>query len=64
MKIEMNDELRSIRKLDSIYKHTQLVCDPIEYVKRHKNLLYAIAEYLLLPLREAEEEVKKYEEGE
>lgn len=62
--METEEELKDIQKLDAIYQYAQGICDPIEFVRRQQSLLYYVCEYLLLPLRNAEEEMRKIREKE
>ena len=40
-------EIERLKKLRESYRLANCMCDPIEFVKRQKDLLYAIAEFLL-----------------
>ncbi len=42
------DELqKKLIDLRSVYNHSEMICDPIEYISRKKKLLNAVAEHLI-----------------
>lgn len=58
----MNEkEIQRLRKLRTVYLCASLVCDPIDFMNRQKRLLHEIAEILLEPLEEYEEETNDEE---
>lgn len=49
-----NKELNKIRELRNNFDCALSPCDPLDYQMRQRDLLYAIAEYLVAPLQEYE----------
>lgn len=48
-----------LERLKKSLNHAQGICDPIDYMKRQKELLYTIAECLLVELDDMEKEEEK-----
>jgi hypothetical protein len=51
--------IKNLEQLEQMFQHTCQVCDPLDYQIRQRNFLYTLANYLLLPLMEHREELKK-----
>ncbi len=52
----MNEkELKLLRNLKEVYKISQLICSPIEYLRRQEDLLQCIAKTLIKPLEDYED---------
>lgn len=53
-----DDDRTKLEFLKYKYEMAMRICDPLEYIERHKQLLYAMCEYLLEPLKEKEKDDK------
>jgi hypothetical protein len=48
-------KISQLRYLRSAFEHSEVICDPIEYIQRKKDLLNILIKLLLIPLEEYEE---------
>lgn len=55
--------LKNLEQLEQMFQHSCQVCDPLDYQIRQRNLLYTLANYLLLPLAEYRAEQTKLKEN-
>lgn len=51
---EKEDLIENLKKMKCYYLKAKGVCDPLEYKIRQRDLVYAMAELLLVPLNEYE----------
>lgn len=47
-------ELNKLIAIRQIYDSALSICDPVEYSLRQRDLLYALADYIIQPLQEYE----------
>ena len=53
-----DEEQQRLMSLYLVYEQSKKVCNPIEFQSRQQALLEKIAEYLLMPLEDAEKELQ------
>lgn len=51
--------LKNLLHLEQMFQHACQVCDALDYQIRQRNLLYTLANFLLVPLAVHREEEKK-----
>jgi len=56
------EEVNILEELNRVYFQATMICDPIEYANRQKNLLLVIAKILLIPL-DKHKAINKFTKG-
>lgn len=60
----MNEkQIDRLKLLRAEYEFSNTVCDPVSFAQKQKNLLHRIAEFLIEPLEEYEENLKIKQES-
>lgn len=58
------EEYKRLKKFQEVFRFTQGVCDPFEFLNRQKYLLIALSEHLLFPLYEHEKKLREEKKNE
>lgn len=53
------NKLERLEKFQGQYENVKRICDPIDYMQKHRTLLYQICEFILEPLEEMKKKKKK-----
>lgn len=51
--------MKNLQSIENMFQHACQPCDPLDYEIRQRNLLYTLANYLIMPLTEYREEQSK-----